>query len=154
MGYSIHIERNEEQWDADSGGGIRLEEWKAYVQSDESMRFDKVAEITTSHGDVIRYESEGRVLWFDTSHGELGGKADELGGKADELGGKAWFDFHHGRIFANNPNAETIRKMHQIASHFDAKMVGEDGEEYLADGKIRDSDSCSSSVKKPWWKFW
>ncbi|MBN2293041.1 MAG: hypothetical protein JXM70_11485 [Pirellulales bacterium] len=141
MGYSIHIERHEERWDADSGGGIPLEEWKAFVDRDENMQFDNVADITTPDGDVFRYESEGRVVWYDKSgHGE-----------ADR---KVWFDFHHGRIFANNPSPKTIQKMRQIASHFDARVMGEDGEEYVAEDEIPVTGRRSSSAKKPWWKFW
>lgn len=54
MGYEVHIVRNEEWWDEDVGGGISLDEWKAYVDTDGTMRLDNVAEASTPDGHVIR----------------------------------------------------------------------------------------------------
>jgi len=42
----------------------------------------------------------------------------------------AWFDWYLGRIVVKNPDAEIVGEMKQIANHFGAHIVGDDGEEY------------------------
>ncbi len=48
----------------------------------------------------------------------------------------AWFDFRDGCISVKNPDEKILRKMHQIASQLDAKVLGVEGEEYGADGEL------------------
>lgn len=143
MGYEVHIVRNAEWWDEEVGGGISLDEWRAYVETDKTMRLDNAAEANTPEGHVIRYENRGLAVWVAYSGHE-------------ESGNKAWFDFRDGSIVVKNPDESILRKMHQIASRLAAKVVGDDGEEYDADGRIiGDSESTPAPpVRKPWWKFW
>ncbi len=67
----------------------------------------------------------------------------------------AWFDFRDGCISVKNPDEKILRKMHQIASQLDAKVLGDEGEEYGADCELvaqpesQNSDGC----RKPWWKI-
>jgi hypothetical protein len=42
-------------------------------------------------------------------------------------------------ISVKNPDASILRKMHQIALSLKAKVQGDDGEEYGADGELSDS---------------
>jgi len=142
MGYEVHIARNDEWWDEDVGGGISLDEWSGYVAADETMRLDNVADANTPDGQVIRYENEGLAVWTDySSH--------------DESGNKAWFDFREGCISVKNPDEEILRKMHQIASRLDAKVLGDEGEEYGPDGEVLGAkDDDSRTRQRPWWKFW
>jgi len=143
MGYEVHIARNEEWWDEDAGGGIASDEWNAYVASDETMRLENVAEANMPDGHVLRYENQGLALWVNYS-------------AHDESGNKAWFDFRDGCISVKNPDEEILRKMHQIASQLDARVLGDEGEEYDADGEViagaEDNDSLTRS--KPWWELW
>ena len=54
----------------------------------------------------------------------------EGGADGDDAGNKALFDHTEGRITVKNPDAEIIDKMRRIASALDARVVGDDGEEY------------------------
>lgn len=49
----------------------------------------------------------------------------------------AWFTHSKDRITVKNPDEEILVKMHQIALALSAKVQGDDGEEYGADGKLR-----------------
>lgn len=143
MGYEVHIARNEEWWDEDVGGGISPDEWNTFVASDETMRLDNVAEANMPDGNVLRYANQGLAVWLNYS-------------AHDESGNKAWFDFRDGCISVKNPDQEILRKMHQIASQLDAKVLGDEGEEYGADGEPISQPESGHSQKpqKPWWKLW
>ncbi|TWU14688.1 hypothetical protein CA54_35570 [Symmachiella macrocystis] len=142
MGYDIHITPNDEWSEEEVSGGISFEEWSDYVAADDTMRMDNEAEVRTPHGDVIRYENKGLAVWTAYSG-------------YDESGIKAWFDFREGRISVKNPDDEILRKMYQIASSMDAKVLGDDGEEYGPDGETLDpKDEVLHTHQKPWWKFW
>ena len=143
MGYEVRIVRNEE-WCAEdaAGGGISPDEWNAYVAADETMRLDSVAEANMPEGHVLRYENQGLALWVRYS-------------AHDDPGNKAWFDFREGCISVKNPDEEIIRKMHQIASKLDAKVLGDETEEYGPDGEVTGAkDDDSRARQRPWWKFW
>ncbi len=119
MAYDLHITRKP-HW-ADAGGpAITLREWLAYVESDPEMRLVGFAQVETPDGKV-QETSTGLALWRAYSqHGVAGNMA--------------WFDHHHDRITYHNPDAEIIRKMHRIALALDARVQGEKGELYDADG--------------------
>jgi len=61
-----------------------------------------------------------------------------------------------GCISVKNPDEEILRKMHQIASQLDARVLGDEGEEYDAHGEVLadPKDDDSSTHRKPWWKLW
>ena len=145
MGYDVHITRRQDWWE--EGEEISIEEWAAYIESDPDMRMENSAEKKTPDGSTIRIESKGLSIWTSYSgHGENGNMA--------------WFDFRDGRITVKNPDKEILGKMYSIASAFEAKVQGDEGEVYDANGNpqepthnIRSFESVGKS-KKPWWKFW
>jgi hypothetical protein len=114
MGYDLKItrapmglERNESP--------ISLDEWLEYVASDPEFRLDNVAEVCASSGQVLRYENPGLAVWLPSTL---------------ESGSGRWFDFRNGRIVVKNPTDEMIAKMKQVANRLNARVVGDDGEEY------------------------
>lgn len=87
------------------GPQIPLEEWKRYVDHDTELQFDE------SPG-------ENFVVWSGPS-------------KHD----KPWLSWQDGYIESKYPDTSLIRKMHAIAQALDAKVLGDDGEEYDAIGE-------------------
>jgi hypothetical protein len=116
MGYDFHITRASERTDSESVP-IRLDEWKAFLESHPEFRMDNFAEATTPQGDIIRYDNEGLAVWTGYSgHGKDGNIA--------------WFDFRGGRIVVKNADDEIRVKMKEIAEFFQARVIGDEGEEY------------------------
>jgi hypothetical protein len=64
------------------------------------------------------------VIWF----GE--------GGVPDDIEGAGWFCWDDGEIGTKNPDKANIRKMTQIAVALNARLQGDDFEEYRANGEI------------------
>ena len=116
MGYDPHITRAENWFDGDDAP-ITLDEWLSYIESDPEMRLDGHAEANFNGGAVLRYENDGLAVW--TAYSQL---------PDDDCG--AWFDFRGGNVVVKNPDDELIAKMKQIAVHFSARVVGDEGEEY------------------------
>jgi len=146
MGYEIHITRKKDGFDED-GASISLEEWKAYIASDSDMRLDGYAEATLGNGDTLRVEDEGLAVWTAYSgHGVNGNMA--------------WFYPGSGGIIAKNPDEEILQKMFEIAEALGARVVGDDDEEYGADGKVIASEDIAQrsdeleieAPRRPWWK--
>jgi len=100
MGYELRIIRPEQ------ATPITLSEWLGVVETDAEMQREGVANAETAAG-TVRYENPGLVKWKNT-----------------------WFDFRRGKIFVKNPNAEDILKMKQLAAKLNAKVTGDEGEEY------------------------
>jgi hypothetical protein len=115
MGYDVHITRKENWFDDETG--ISLTEWKEYIDSDEELRLDNVAEAKTEQGAVIRVESEGLAVWTAyTGH--------------DEGENMAWLDYRQGNITVKNPDDEILSKMISISKSLNAKVQGDEGETY------------------------
>ena len=59
---------------------------------------------------------------------------------------------------ATNPDEEILRKVWKLAHRLKAKVQGDDGEIYGADGKVMsDAEAIAAGLsiqRKPWWKFW
>lgn len=144
MGYEVHITRKTE-WFAEDGPVLSLEDWLAYVGSDSEMRPDGYAEATTPKGETLRTENPGIAVWTAYSGHGLNGNM-------------AWFCHFQDRVTVKNPDAEILRTMHSIATSLGARVQGDEGEEYGADGKEKqhasEGRSVTSSGKKPWWQFW
>ncbi len=116
MGYDVHITRAN-HW-LDSGKQpITLKAWTAFVAQDPEMELAAAAMGTVNGEPVVSYESEGLAVWVAFSG-------------HDPKGNQAWFDWHDGRIVVKNPDKEILAKMRQVASHFRARVLGDDGEEY------------------------
>jgi len=146
MGYELHIVRNEEWWDEEIGGGIPLADWSALVDADDTMRMDGFAEVVLPDGSTLRTENEGLAVWTEYAGNEVGGN-------------QAWFDFRDNAIVVKNPDQEVLTKMLEIATSLNAKIVGDDGEEYKypADHSVQSREMMQQMRKgqrKPWWRFW
>jgi len=136
MGYDIHVTRAK-HWTESSDLPISLEEWLAFVVSDPELRLDGFATAANSDGEVIRYESPGLAVWTAWSrHG------------AD--GNMAWIDHRDGELVVKNPDDEILQKLLQVATALDARVQGDDGEEY---GRwTRQVDRPVPLQRKPWWR--
>lgn len=120
MGYNIHITRKNE-WFDEHDDDISLDEWIGYVKEDDEMRLDNFAEAVVSNG-ILRVESEGLSVWLNYSEHEKNGNM-------------AWFDYFEGNIKVKNPDEEILKKMFSIAQLLNAKVQGDEGEIYDADGQ-------------------
>lgn len=142
MGYDIYITRKED-WSDEEGAEISLDEWKQYIDADPEMRLDGFAEVELPDGGALRVEGEGIAVWTKWSQHEIDG-------------GMAWFNFFEDHISVKNPDEEVLKKMYQIAQSLHAKVQGDDGEIYDANGKgtYQDQENNYDSAEKKWWQFW
>jgi hypothetical protein len=139
MGYDIHITRAEDWCDSETTP-ISLGEWTAYVTSDPEMRLDNSAEVEVDEH-VLQHENAGIAVWTAfTGHGAGGNLA--------------WFSYSEGQIQVKNPDREILGKMLQIARRLDAKVQGDDGEEYSRVEDLPDEKEPPSAPRRPWWRFW
>jgi hypothetical protein len=115
MGYDVHITRAE-HWTESKNEPFSLEEWLAYIRHDPEMRLDGYAEAEV-RGGVLGIESDGLAVWTAYSGNGIGGNM-------------AWFDHRSGRIVVKNSDEEILAKMRQIARHFNAHVIGDEGEFY------------------------
>lgn len=147
MGYELHITRRD-FW-AEPGSDISLDEWKAYVASDAEMRMDNFAEAPLEDGGVLRMESDGLAVWTKWAN-------------AGAAHGQAWIYWFEGTIDAKNPDLEFRRKIFAIATALKAKVQGDDGELYGADGEMIEeaqevpaggAHRSPEHPKRPWWKI-
>ena len=115
MSYGVHIKRSE----AHNSHGITLEEWLAYVTSDQEMHHLGEAVIKTSKGDTVRYDAPGMTEWIDP-----------------QTGHKALFDHNKrgGKVSVGNPSRETLAKMFKVAKALEGVVQGDEGECYDASG--------------------
>lgn len=143
MGYDIHITRKA-HWFDDEGPTISMEEWKAYIASDSELRLDGYAQTTVGNGALLRVKNEGMAVWTAYSKENT-----------------AWIWLDSSGIVTKNPDNEILRKMFQIAQVLGARVVGDDDEEYDADGGMvatedfsqHDIPPDSQAPKRPWWKW-
>jgi hypothetical protein len=90
---------------SDEGADIAAAEWLAYVARDAELR------LATVNGPYF-------AIWSGPCEYE-----------------EAWFDWSCGNISTKNPDLAIIRKMVAIARALNARVVGDEGEEYGEDGK-------------------
>lgn len=117
MGYGLHITRRA-HWSDEDGAEITAGEWAAYVASDPELEMTGVAEAVTPQGETLRIQADGMTRWVQG--GDTSG----------------WLSFRRGSISANNPSDDLTIKMHKIAVALGAKLEGDQGEEYGADGRM------------------
>jgi len=108
MSYDLHIVRGEERYENEAHR-ISLEEWRAYVESDPDLRFAEEGK---------PYYSPNLVL---------------LPQGPEDPEGWPWLAWLNGSIYAKYPQEPTVRKMIQIAAHFGAYVIGDEGERYRLD---------------------
>ena len=142
MGYNVYITRRED-WFAEDGPEISLQEWIDLVHTDKEMRLDGYAEARTANGDVLRVNDESMAVWIEYSKHDVDGNA-------------AWIWHHQGNIVAKNPDQEIRRKMWRLAQAVSAKVQGDDSELYGADGQMlfQETPVEEEARSKPWWRVW
>jgi hypothetical protein len=145
MGYELHITRRDDWADTETPD-IPIDEWLAYVHSDNEL------ELTNGYEIKIGTETE-----FQNRPGYCEWNSHPT---EKEPNARPWFSYWKGSIDTKNPDAPTIRKMIQIASSLNAKVQGDDGEiyteEYLTELENQEKLKAAyrQQEKKAWWKFW
>ncbi|MEV4334791.1 hypothetical protein AB0K02_30465 [Streptomyces sp. NPDC049597] len=115
MGYDVHITRRDFWWD-EEGEPIGADEWTAVVKGDPELEMAGAAEAAVEGGDaVLRYENP--LLARMVTHPAV-----------DTEG--AWLDLREGVITVKNPDDVLLAKMKAVAALLNAKVQGDDGEDY------------------------
>lgn len=135
MGYELHITRAED-WTDSAEVPISLEEWLAFVAVDPELRHDGVAATTLPDGGVFEVREPGLVVW--TAHPQAG--------KGEGL---PWIRYVDGQLQSKHPDPPFLRKMHEIATALGARLQGDDGENYAADGSFADEQTVPGAVGAP-----
>jgi len=114
MSYGVHIVRVERGANEELHP-ITLDEWLAYVRSDDEMHFKGEASLQGPKGEAIKWDAPGMTEWADP-----------------DTGSKAWFDHNKttGRVSVGNPSHETLVKMFKVAKALGATVRGDEGETY------------------------
>jgi hypothetical protein len=133
VGYDVHITRAD-SWLEGEARPITLDAWLTYARSDPEMRVDSRAEAQTPDGELIAMESAGLAVWTAYSGDGKGGN-------------HAWFDWQGGCVVVKNPDNEILSKMWRIAAQLDARVQGDDGEDYGPDGH-----PIEDEPKRSWWR--
>jgi hypothetical protein len=123
MSYDVHITRAEE-WSESETAAITLEEWIAYARSDPELRIEALDgrySFPLPDGEVVSMNVKGLVAWL--------GKGDQPSRVP-----LAWFSWSGGIVSTKNPDIATRRKMFAIATSLHAKVEGDEGEIYDANG--------------------
>jgi hypothetical protein len=140
MGYEVHITRKENWFD--EGPEISLTDWLGVVRTDPEMRHDGFAEASVGNGSVLRVEDPSMAVWL-AYPGHL------------EDGNKAWFWLSNGNVVTKNPDEAMLNKMLLIAYQLSAKVQGDEGEIYGANGEVTaEAKPSPHPSRKPWWRFW
>lgn len=106
MGYDAHITRRT-HWFDDDGPTITLQEWLACIAQDPEL-----------YADAREMASPGDALWIPRPGVEMG----------------LWHQDN--RVVTKNPGEGLLVKMYQIAQSLDARVLGDENEEYGADGQM------------------
>lgn len=144
MGYDLHIVRRNDWDDYEENSNISLEEWLAYVQSDNEL------ELTNGY--------QIKIPGVENSFQNVPGFCNWTGHSTKVTDDKPWFGFGHGMISTKYPDDETIKKMMTIADRFNARVQGDDGEFYDETYFLNKTNQFAQDItklvdKKPWWKF-
>ena len=116
MGYDIHITRKANWFD--EGPEITLQEWETYAESDPLLSV--VGEVT--------WRIDGNIVRAKMFAVRDAGKRDA-----------AALYWYGGNVSAKYPSQAGVAHMVSIAARFDAKVQGDEGEFYNAQGNpIRD----------------
>lgn len=112
MGYDLRIVRD--TWEpGGADGGIGVEEWAAYLASDDSLSHEGVCEATLPDRTIVRVESEWLSQWTAS------------------IGiAPVWFDFLDGSVVCKNPDTFALAKLIEIADALGGTVVDDDGAVY------------------------
>jgi hypothetical protein len=108
MGYDLHITRAED-WAESGETPITPDEWKSYVDAAPDLVWDSERPWTHMETDL--------AVW--TGHPP-----------------HAWLALLDGQVETKNPDEAMRKKMHEIATALGARVQGDDGEWYGADGNV------------------
>jgi len=113
MGYDLHITRDA-VWAESEDNPITDTEWLDYIANDPEFFVDD-----SNPGEIDPW-----AKWRGT-----GGMMYEK----DDSPMFLWYEFH---IVVTSPDHATIRKMIQIASTLNARVLGDEDEEYFPNGEV------------------
>ena len=115
MSYDLHVHRAAD-WMESSEQPIGRTEWEMWVEETPDFRFDET--ISVSYSDDERGDwTETGAVW--TAHPD----------------GRQWASFYDdGAVMTGNPDEHVVRRMAQVAASLGARLQGDDGEFYDADG--------------------
>lgn len=129
MGYDIFITRAEDPYDR-AGERITETEWRAVAEADSELRYAlEDFSVRTVNG-----VEETSHPWVYEGHSDKPG---------------LWF--MDGVITVKSPDDVTTSKLHALAQQLGARVVGQDGEEYGADGNQLGFEE-PARVQVPWWR--
>jgi hypothetical protein len=115
MSYDVHIHRADDHVDA-AENPIPREDWEAWVTNASDFRFSESDYVMFQYEDGVR--KERLAVWME--HPE------------DEEVALYYYD---GSVVTGNPDVHTVRRMVNIADDLGARLQGDDGEFYGADGE-------------------
>ena len=118
MGNEVFIKKKSKQ-------KVTLQEWNKFLK--ENDKFEKREFFQTANpstGEIQKISAPNSAVWRDTNK------------KVTFL-----FNKDKGEISVSNPDKGVINKMLEIASYFDAEVIGNKGEKY-------------NKTARKWWKFW
>ena len=128
MGYHVHITRAPHTFYENEGREISESEWLALVAADPELRLATPAD---------PYYFTGMVLWL--------GHED-----ADSCG--PWFAWGDGNVYTKRPTSVVLTKMLAIAGLLGARVQGDLGHVYRADGQLVDINGAQ--VGLDWRTHW
>ena len=128
MGYDVNLTRAH-HWADNTGHEIRPDEWRSVVDADPELEMRGVAENAG-----LKYENPLLAVW--TGHPDH-----------DDV----WVDYSNGNLVVKNPDLHVLRKLCALAAELGARLQGDEGEIYEADGRIiMDNDHVSGSGEARW----
>ncbi len=109
MAYSLHITKQKIYFDREIEFEITEMEWDNFIQKHkEFMLVDSIVE----NGMELKLKNTKIAKWTEPD------------------GKNIWFKLYKGNISVVSPDEIAINKMKEIATIFNAKVQGDDGEEY------------------------
>ena len=120
MGYDLHITRATNGWSHDKRCEISAEEWLTVVNADPELK-------------LAGYNGKYFTLWAGKSRYP-----------------EPWFDWSRGNVMTKNPDPPLIAKAIALAAKLNAHVEGDDGERYLADGRVERDGRVDSSPGMDW----
>ena len=139
MGYSLHITRAEE-WFESEHAPITLDEWLDCVRDDRELRLEQTARTALSGGEVLEMDLPGLAVWTAWS-------------RHDESNAMVYFWHSEGCVDSRGVDDEVVGKLYQIAQRLGARVFGDDGEEYGADGVPAADDASTPPPRQSWWRW-